>query len=363
MQTLSENFKALVTEALNSIDERSFDETTNEILQKKFGEINTEKINLLKSQIENEIQGFGPIKSLLDDPKITEICINGYNEIFIEVSGKLTQTESSFVSTLTYDRFVKHILLLIEKTADTRHPTADGYLSDGSRIHICLPPLTTQPVVTIRKHNHSDWTLTDLVKSGMLDEELREKVREWVKGKKNLLVCGATGSGKTTFLRACLKEIDQHERVLTLEDTSEIGRLNSQHVNLITRIDPENLVPSIDLSLLVKNSLRMRPDRLVVGEVRGEEALYLLDALSTGHRGSMCTLHAHTAQHALKRLESLISRAAPRWDIMAIRQMIFDSINVVIICQNKNGLRKISQTALVSGIENFGYLLDSQEYE
>jgi pilus assembly protein CpaF len=300
------------------------------------------------------------IENLLLNPEITEICIHGPHKVFVEKNGIMEICENPFAKKESFDRFFQELLLHIDKAVDRRHPFCDGTLPSGERVHICVPPISDEIIITIRKHSYESWDLDKLKSMGMIPKDL--PLREWIKERKNLLICGPTGSGKTTLMKALLKACPSDERIITLEDTAELFPQSPQHICLKTRIDPENIVPNIDLSQLLRQSLRMRPDRIVVGEVRGEEATILLDALSTGHKGSFCTLHANHPRQALKRLESLVSRANPKWDLMAIRQLISDSIDALIICDKKNGLRRISQTAFISSIEEFGYLLDIQDH-
>lgn len=365
-------FSFLVDEVLGAIDENPTDHTISGVIEKHFASDTVDSHfykDQLATELKSEIEGFGPILKMIEDPDITEICINSFDKIFFEKAGELNLHTSHFSSEITYERFVKYLLKMIDKTGDRRHPLVDGTLISKSdvgdsphplRIHVCLPPVTTRPKVTIRKHLAAKWNLKDLILQNMFGKPFYEKLVTWVSERKNILVCGPTNSGKTTLLRALLMECAQSssERIISLEDTPELGSVGPQHVELLTRQDAEGLVPAIDLSTLLKNALRMRPDRLLVGEVRGTEALTLLDALSTGHRGGLCTLHANSAQHGLKRMESLILRASPQWNIQSVRQMIVDSLDVILVCKKANGLREISQAALLRGAEEFGYLLE-----
>ncbi|MBK9292923.1 MAG: CpaF family protein [Oligoflexia bacterium] len=340
-------YKTLVENALALTGERSLDEILAD-----------SHFTSYKDRLKKELTGFGPIEEHLRDDNVTEICINNFSQIFIEVNSKLFLSDLSFASEFTYQRFLDNLLLKINKVVDQRHPLTDGTLPCGTRVHISLPPITTNAVVTLRKHNVEKYNLEMLLKLKMFDQNFLDRLLSWINQKKNILFCGPTSSGKTTLLRATLMATPKNERIISIEDTSELLSIGPNHITLLTREDPENMVPKIDLSMLLKNSLRMRPDRLVVGEVRGVEAVILLDALATGHKGSFATIHGHDANHSLQRLESLILRANPKWDLMAIRQLIKDSVDVVVVCSKKNGLRVVSQAAEISAIENFGYLLD-----
>jgi len=284
--------------------------------------------------------------------------INGPYEIFFERDGEIFRNDSSFSSEITYSRFLKNVLLKIEKVADRRHPLVDGTFSDGTRVHVALPPVTPVPIVTVRRHVFSHWDLGKLILKDFIKPLWAEKLAGHVEKKSNILICGPTGCGKTTFLRALLLCAGPHERIVTIEDADEIKLKKENSVSLVTRECPEGLVPTISLRDLLKNSLRMKPDRIVVGEIRGDEALIFLDALATGHSGSISSIHANSGFHALARLESLASRAAPQWPVTAIRQLVFESVDLVVTVEKKEKCRRVSEISELSGIENFGYLLD-----
>ena len=305
-----------------------------------------------------EIESFGPIEELMVNDQVTEILINGPDQIYYEYQGRLIRHVEVFSSRITLKRMIGRLLMEMEKTADQRTPFVDGSLKNGFRVHIALPPVASDLSVCIRKHCFSRWTLQDLENFGMYDTAMHLQIKKILSERKNVLVCGATSSGKTTLLRAMINELPLDERIVIIEDTQELGSSRPGVVALLTRESSENLIPQISMNDLLKNSLRMRPDRLVVGEVRGIEALTLADALSTGHSGSLCTLHAGNASQALIRLEGLISRAAPNWQQSTIRQLIFESLDVVLVLEKQNGLRKITQAVEVTGFETFGYLLE-----
>lgn len=309
------------------------------------------------SEALRELENLGPLESLMNDESVSEILVNDFDMIFFEKAGKLFKHEKQFSSRLTFKRLLDRLLIEIEKVADKRHPLVDGTLKNGCRVNIALPPITRTPTLSLRKHTFSQWCLDDLVCFKMLNSSQAEILKTWVREKKNILVSGSTSSGKTTMLRALARCAEPLERIITIEDTLELGLDGSQNLSLVTREDPEGLVPAIDLNRLLKNSLRMRPDRLIVGEIRGEECLTFLDALATGHSGSMSSIHGGSASQALLRLESLISRAAPQWPMAAIRQLVFDGVDCVVHLEKQNGLRVLSQAAQIEGVETFGYLL------
>jgi pilus assembly protein CpaF len=306
----------------------------------------------------SELNGNGPVENLLKDDSITEIIVHGHSEILFERSGDLQRSESRFASPRTFQLFLNRLLLEMEKSADRQNPLLDGVLADGTRVHIALPPASEWPVVTLRKHRRHHWTLSRLIELGMLNQVTASRLSQALLSGKNILVCGGTGSGKTTLMRAMLSEIPDSQRIITIEDTPELGLQGSNRVSLKTRIAQRGEIVEITLVDLLKNSLRMRPDRLVVGEIRGEEALVFLDAVATGHQGSMSSIHGGTCQQALRRLEALALRAAPHWGMTAIRQTIRESVNVVVCLARENKNRRVREIVELSGLEDFGYLLN-----
>jgi pilus assembly protein CpaF len=306
----------------------------------------------------NEIEGYGPIENLLKDPQVTEILVNSYQEIYFEKNGELHPSDEIFSSPITLERLVKKFLSEMDRVADRRYPLVDGTLKDGTRVHVALPPITQAPVLSIRRHGHRSWTLENLCEQKMFSTNVYQKLVHQISQRKTILICGPTGSGKTTLMRALLKEVSLGERIVTIEDTEELCLKRSNTVSLLTRICLDDLVPSVTLNDLLKNALRMRPDRLVIGEIRGEEALIFLDAISTGHSGSMSSIHGSTTQQALSRLEQLVSRAAPQWSVASIRKLIFESVSSVICVERKKEGRAISEIADLTGLENFGFLIE-----
>jgi pilus assembly protein CpaF len=315
-------------------------------------------VSLEKKLRDIELEGFGPIAPFLEDPLITEILIDSFSKIFIEKEGKLQKTDSHFSDEHALNRFLKRLLRDIDRTVDMRHPLVDGTLGDGTRVHIAHPPITTNPIISMRRHSKTNWSLSDLSKNGMFSEKILLKLREKIEQRFNVLICGATGCGKTTLLRSLIYEISSQERVITVEDTSELALTRENSVSLLTRISLEGLFPSISLNDLLKNALRMRPDRLVVGEIRSEEALVFLDAVSTGHTGSMSSIHGSSASQALSRLEHLVSREAPQWSMDSIRKLIYEGVDLVIVLERKNKSRQVREVVELAGLESFGYLFD-----
>ncbi len=295
--------------------------------------------------IDNEINGYGPISELLEDNNITEIMINSPDEIYIEIDGVLTKDES--VSFINDDHIVRTVERLIEpmgRTIDANNPMVDSRLSDGSRINAVIPPLSTKgPVVTIRKFKENMTTIDEFIRLGSLTPYMARFLDGAVRGKLNIIVCGGTGSGKTTLLNILSGFIADNERIITIEDAAEL-RLNQSHViSLETRVENYEENGAITVRDLVINSLRMRPDRIIVGEVRGSEAFDMLQAMNTGHDGSLTTLHANGPADALNRLETMVLMGGFDIPIKAIREYIISAIDLVVnIERMSDGRRKVT---------------------
>lgn len=308
-----------------------------------------------------EFQMSGPIEYLLQDPDITDILVEGHDRIFVEKSGRLFLSSFRFSSQENFKVYIENLLSSLEKTVDESTPFADFVLSDGSRGHIIAPPVTDgRHYLSIRKKRKAAWTLSDLCEREMFSASSLQLIEQLVHEQKNILISGATGSGKTTFLKALLHEISAEERVLILEDTPElqISRPNTAFLN--TRIDLQAQLPPVSLRDLVKQALRMRPDRIIVGEVRGEEALDLLHAMNTGHRGCLGSLHANSARDALFRLQGLIRFSNAALSEQAILDLVSRNVHAVIHCgKNKEGKRELQEISLIRGANQNQILLET----
>lgn len=311
--------------------------------------------------IDNEINGLGPITELLGDKNITEIMVNSPKDIYIEIDGNLIKDDS--VSFINDEHIIRTIQRLIEpmgRTIDASNPMVDSRLEDGSRINAVIPPLATKgPVITIRKFKEAMTTVDELIRIGSLTPYMARFLEACVEAKVNILVCGGTGSGKTTLLNILSGFISSSERIITIEDAAEL-RLEQEHViSLETRpVNYENK-GEVTIRDLVRNSLRMRPDRIVVGEVRGKEAFDMLQAMNTGHDGSLSTGHANSALDMLTRLESMVIMG---YDIPleAIKRQIASAIDIIVhISKLKNNKRKIIQISQIIGYENGKYILNT----
>ena len=308
----------------------------------------------INNLIDNEINGYGPITELLDDPSITEIMVNGINEIYIELDGKIIKDDSiSFINNDHIIRTIQRLIQPIGRTIDTANPMVDARLSDGSRLNAIIEPLSINgPVLTIRKFKSELASIEDFLRNGTMTPYMARFIEACVKSKMNIIVCGGTGSGKTTLLNVMSSFIGDSERIITIEDAAEL-KLEQEHViSLETRGTNYEGSGEVTIRDLVINSLRMRPDRIIVGEVRGKESFDMLQAMNTGHEGSMTTLHANSPKDALNRLETMVLMAGMELPIKAIREYIESAIDIVInISRLTDGKRKITSICEVDGFD------------
>ena len=305
--------------------------------------------------IENEIHGYGPITELLDDKNITEIMVNGPDKIYIEIDGKVIKDESvSFINNEHIIRTIQRMIQPLGRTIDVSNPMVDSRLKDGSRINAVIPPLSLNgPVLTIRKFKRNLNTMEDLLRMGTLTSHMARFLDASVKAKLNILICGGTGSGKTTILNVLSSLIGNDERIITIEDAAEL-KLHQEHViTLETRNMNYEKEGEVTIRDLVINSLRMRPDRIIVGEVRGKEAFDMLQAMNTGHDGSLSTLHANGPKDALNRLETMVLMSGIQIPVLAIREYIEKAIDLVICVERlQDGKRKITSICEVYNLKD-----------
>ena len=307
----------------------------------------------LYNLIDNEINGYGPLTELLEDKNITEIMVNSPREIYIEIDGQLIRDESvSFINDEHIVRTIERMIGPMGRTIDATNPMVDSRLKDGSRINAVIPPLSTKgPVITIRKFKSEMTSADDMIRIGSMTPYMATFLEAAVKGKCNIIVCGGTGSGKTTLLNILSSFIPNDERIITIEDAAEL-KLEKEHViSLETRVTNYDNEGEITIQDLVINALRMRPDRIIVGEVRGKEAFDMLQAMNTGHEGSITTLHANGPKDALNRLETMVLMSGLDIPIKAIREYIVSAIDLVVnIERMSDGKRKITS---ISELESF----------
>ena len=316
--------------------------------------------NHLFNLIENEINGYGPITELLDDDSVTEIMVNSPNEIYIEVDGQLLRDETiSFINDEHIIRTIQRIVQPLGRTIDSSNPMVDSHLPDGSRINAIIPPLAVKgPVLTIRKFKKSMDNIETLIGNGTLTPYMARFLQACVEAKLNIIVCGGTGSGKTTLLNILSNFIGANERIITIEDAVEL-RLRQQHViSLETRNVNYDNDGEVTIRDLVRNSLRMRPDRIIVGEVRGKEAFDMLQAMNTGHDGSLTTLHANSPSDALNRLETMILMSEMDIPLKAIRGYIDKALDLVVNVERlSDGRRKVTSISEIVGFDGENIIL------
>ena len=307
----------------------------------------------LFDQVMAEILGLGPIQSLLLDDSVTEIMVNGPDAIFVERKGKIERTALTFENEEHLLRIIERIVTPIGRRVDESSPMVDARLADGSRVNVTIPPISLiGPVLTVRKFARVPFTDEDLKALGTLTDELILFLRACVQSRLNMIVSGGTGSGKTTLLNVISGYVPDRERILTIEDAAEL-QLNQQHV-VTLECRPANIEGRgrVTIRDLVINALRMRPDRIIVGEVRGGEALDMLQAMNTGHDGGLTTLHANTARDALRRLETMVLMAGLDLPVRAIREQVSSAIDCMVHLQRMaDGSRRVVQVAEVQGME------------
>lgn len=307
----------------------------------------------LIEEILNEVFGLGPLEPLLNDPTIADILVNTHKQVYVERYGKLELTKTVFKDDEHLKHIIDRIVSQVGRRIDESSPMVDARLSDGSRVNAIIPPLALDgPILSIRKFNNQDFDMDELVNCESLVPSIAETLKSAVKARLNILISGGTGTGKTTLLNILSGFIPSSERIITIEDAAELQLQQSHVVRLETRpanLEGQGAVLQRDL---VRNALRMRPDRIVVGEVRGAEALDMLQAMNTGHDGSMTTLHANTTRDALRRLETMILMAAANLPDKAIREQISSAINVIVqIVRLSDGSRKIAKVSEITGME------------
>ena len=308
----------------------------------------------LKKAVLDAALGLGPLEDLLADETVTEIMVNGPQKIYVEQKGRLQRSAKSFLSRGEILTAIERIVGPIGRRIDESTPMVDARLQDGSRVHAIIPPLALDsPTITIRKFPKKRITVDDLVGFGSLSQPMANFLRVCVLAEKNMIISGGTGSGKTTLLNVLGSFIPDGERIITIEDSAEL-RLPQEHVvRLETR--PPNIEGKGEVSIreLVRNALRMRPNRVVVGECRGGEALDMLQAMNTGHDGSLTTLHANTPDDAIRRLENLVLYAGTDLPLRAIRELIFSAVHVIVqISRFSDGTRKLAAVAEVASMHD-----------
>jgi pilus assembly protein CpaF len=301
----------------------------------------------------NDLMGYGPIQPMLDDPDVTEVMVNGPKKVYVEKKGQLLRTHIAFDDDAHVLRIIERIILPLGRRVDADSPTVDARLPDGSRVNAVVRPVALDgPSITIRKFAKEKLTTQELIKFGTLTPNMAEFLRACVLARLNIIISGGTGSGKTTLLNVLSGYIPENERIITIEDAAEL-KLQQDHV-LRMETKPANVDGGGETTVrdLVRNSLRMRPDRIVVGECRGGEALDMLQAMNTGHDGSLTTLHANSPRDALSRLETLVLMAGVELPLKVVRQQVSSAVDLIVQqTRLKDGARKITAITEVAGME------------
>ena len=360
------DFKAKVHDALfQRLGTRLFEATNEEQMQTV---VMTEISNLMDAResalspqerqalvrdIARDVMGLGPLEQFLDDPTVSEVMVNGSNNIFVERSGILERTNVRFISEEHLRRVIERIVSSVGRRIDESSPMVDARLADGSRVNVIVPPLSLDgSILTIRKFAKDPFTVTDLIAMGTFTDAFASVLAAAVEGGMNVLVSGGTGTGKTTLLNVLSSFIPRTDRIVTIEDAVEL-QLHQEHV-IRLEARPQNTEGNGEVTIrdLVRNALRMRPDRIIIGEVRGAEALDMLQAMNTGHDGSLTTVHANAPRDALARLETMVLMAGYDLPTRAIREQISSALNLIVqIERARDGSRRISHLTEVVGME------------
>ncbi len=368
----TEELKKIITELRSiAVDQLNLSQISDEELQEKIEELFysryrdaklsvTEKVDIVE-QVYSSIRGFGLLDLIIKDDNITEVMINGIDEIFIEKSGHLFQLKDTFESERQLEDIIQRIVGLAGREVNQANPIVDTRLPDGSRVNVVLPPIALKgPTVTIRKFSKNPMTIEKLLEYGSLTKEIADVLELLVKAKYNIIICGGTGSGKTTFLNAVSNYIPHDERVITIEDSAELQIVGIDNlVRLETRNANSSGVGAVTIRDLIKSSLRMRPERIIVGEVRGAEALDMLQAMNTGHDGSLSTGHANSTKDMLSRLETMVLQGSDGLPLAAVRQQMASAIDIIVhLSRLRDKSRKTMEITEVLGYEKDEILLN-----
>lgn len=354
---ISENF------ALSKLSDEELQEKIEAVCDQRMqGQyVSIEQHVSIVEQIYSSIRGFGLLDTIIKDDTITEVMINGPEDIFIEQNGHLFKLDKQFESERRLEDVIQRIVGLAGREVNQANPICDTRLPDGSRVNVVLPPVALcGPTLTIRKFSKTPMTIERLIKYGSITREIADKLELLVRAKYNIFICGGTGSGKTTFLNALSNYIPKDERVITIEDSAELQIVGVENlVRLETRNANAAGVGQITIRDLIKSSLRMRPERIVVGEVRGGEALDMLQAMNTGHDGSLSTGHANSTQDMLSRLETMVLQGAPGLPLEAIRQQIASAVDIIVhLSRLRDKSRKTMEITEVVGYKDGQVILN-----
>jgi len=340
---------------------RQVTEIVGEILFEERLRLNLAEQRDLVSKLINDMLGLGPLEPLLNDESVTDIMVNGPYQVYVERKGKLALTDVKFRDNQHVQNIATRIVTRIGRRVDESSPLVDARLEDGSRVNIIIPPLAIDGAsISIRKFSKKSITLDIMAQQNNISKDMATVLKIAARSRLNILISGGTGSGKTTLLNAMSQLIDHGERIVTIEDAAELQLQQPHVVRLETR--PSNLEGDGEITMrdLVKNALRMRPDRIILGEVRGHEAVDMLQAMNTGHDGSMCTVHANRPREALTRLENMIGMAGINLPSKAVRTQISDAIDLIVqVSRMRDGMRRVTSVTEVMGME--GDVIITQE--
>lgn len=357
-QALVAEIKKYVTEnlPLSKMSDEELEEKVEEIVAQRLSGVycSIEQTLSIIQQVYSSIRGFGLLDSIITDDTITEVMINGPENVFIEQNGRLFKLDKQFESQRRLEDVIQRIVGLAGREVNQANPICDTRLPDGSRVNVVLPPIALcGPTLTIRKFSKTPMTIEKLIQYGSITQEIADKLELLVKAKYNIFISGGTGSGKTTFLNALSNYIPKDERVITIEDSAELQIVGVDNlVSLETRNANASGSGQITIRDLIKSSLRMRPERIVVGEVRGGEALDMLQAMNTGHDGSLSTGHANSTEDMLSRLETMVLQGAAGLPLPAIRQQIASAVDIIIhLSRLRDKSRKTMEICEVVGYE------------
>lgn len=346
---------------MENVSESEVESLIDEFITENHPEIGRMDKNYITKSVQNEISGLGPLEDLIGDDTVSEIMVNGPNQVYVERKGKLVLSDVKFQDEEHVRRIIDRIVSPLGRRIDDSNPMVDARLKDGSRVNAIIPPLALcGSTITIRKFSDTPLTIGNLMNFGSLSPEMAGFLEAGVRGKLNILVSGGTGSGKTTLLNVLSAFIPHDERIVTIEDAAELKLMQDHVVSLESR--PANLegTGAITIRDLVKNALRMRPDRIVVGEVRGGETLDMLQAMNTGHDGSLTTAHANSARDALARIETMVMMAGMDLPVTAIRQQVAGALDLIVQqARLRDGSRKITSICEITGME--GDIITTQE--
>lgn len=358
-EELVDDIKRFVSEnvSLSKISDEELAERIDQIVTDRLKDIYCpiETKVSISQQVYSSIRGFGLLDSIISDDSITEVMINGPEKIFIEKKGRLTRLDKKFESQRKLEDVIQRIVGLAGREVNRANPICDTRLPDGSRVNVVLPPIALcGPTITIRKFSKEPMTINKLIEYGSITQEIADKLELLVKAKYNIFISGGTGSGKTTFLNALSNFIPKDERIITIEDSAELQIAGIDNlVSLETRNANASGAGQITIRDLIKSSLRMRPERIIVGECRGGEALDMLQAMNTGHDGSLSTGHANSTEDMLSRLETMVLQGADGLPIEAIKQQIASAVDIIIhLSRLRDKSRKTMAITEVVGIKN-----------